>query len=536
MKLEVSEMSSFEMKCISFKKKDPKILRVEVEQKGSTKVFRIRMEDFARISIHNNTDLTFKVNQKDFESYGEFVSAKEKLSFFWDDPFSEQTVFFQRIFNNKISDEKVTLELNKITKRTSKLVELNPNNVDSKESDHTTGNNDKVRLEIVIEKIIRTDSITIDINYYKPTALRRMLQPSRRPADPDLNTNILKVFLYIKSAGISLIDEKPKEILYINLEGFHLSQLYRLDELSLVDLSFVLMDLQADFQINKRNNKVCIITQRRLKNTKYAGLHFWSNTAAPAPKPCIKIEVNFFTHAYNRLVNIRSKLSKFIVNLDGAAFSKLYPLIILFVNISIQARNIFLTAPATSESLQNLDNSELFPLTDDQELSVSKQKLPITSRYNVFIKDFEIDLFLEKVPELISSLSNDYVAKIFSMLFSDICYFPIRLKEFSSETVRALETVNRSMKSEILRHYSSQIGVHVIDLLSNTKLFGNPAKIFANLHDVLLNSFKDGREEDHSNTQKIFRESFITMFHAHSKASGNFEHELLSSLNESNSR
>lgn len=62
MKLEVSEMNSFELKCISFKKQDPKILRVEIEQKGTAKIFRIKVEDFSRITIKNNTNLTFKVN------------------------------------------------------------------------------------------------------------------------------------------------------------------------------------------------------------------------------------------------------------------------------------------------------------------------------------------------------------------------------------------------------------------------------------------------------------------------------------------
>lgn len=133
MKLEVSEMSSFELKCISFKKKDAKILRVDIEQKGACKVFRIKVEDFARIIIKNNTDLTFKVNQKEFESYGEFISAHEEVGFFWDDPFSEHVLFFQRLFNNKISDEKFDLDLTKVTKAVTKQVELNPNTIEDSE-------------------------------------------------------------------------------------------------------------------------------------------------------------------------------------------------------------------------------------------------------------------------------------------------------------------------------------------------------------------------------------------------------------------
>lgn len=67
----------------------------------------------------------------------------------------------------------------------------------------------------------------------------------------------------------------------------------------------------------------------------------------------------------------------------------------------------------------------------------------------------------------------------------------------------------------------------MIDLLSNTKVFGNPAKIFMNLQEVLLNVFKENKGSgSHHNTRKVFRESFLTLFQAHSKATGNFEHAM----------
>ena len=133
MKLDNQEMDIFELKCISFKKQQPKILRVEIEKKGITKIIRLKVEDFARITIKNHTDLTFKVNQKEFDSYGEFISANESIGFFWDDPFSEQVLNFQRLFNNKISDEKFSLELGKLTKNIVRQVELSPSTLENEE-------------------------------------------------------------------------------------------------------------------------------------------------------------------------------------------------------------------------------------------------------------------------------------------------------------------------------------------------------------------------------------------------------------------
>jgi hypothetical protein len=133
MKLDNNEMDMFELKCISFKKQQPKILRVETEQKGVTKIIRLKVEDFARITIKNHTDLTFKVNQKEFDSYGEFISAHESIGFFWDDPFSEQVLNFQRLFNNKISDEKFSLELGKLTRNMVRQIELSPSTLENEE-------------------------------------------------------------------------------------------------------------------------------------------------------------------------------------------------------------------------------------------------------------------------------------------------------------------------------------------------------------------------------------------------------------------
>jgi hypothetical protein len=193
-----------------------------------------------------------------------------------------------------------------------------------------------------------------------------------------------------------------------------------LRDLKLIEVTFVVVDLQADFQINKSFNKPCIITQRLVKKTNLGRLNFWGNTQT---KPFLKVVLNFFTHSNIQLINVRAKIAKLILNLDGAAFSKLYVLGTLIYNILMQGIYVFFPE-------QNDDN-----LTSDSH-QFDKPKQNILTKYNISIQECDIDLFLEKVPELISSLSNDYVAKIISMLFSDICYFPLKLKEFHLDTVR----------------------------------------------------------------------------------------------------
>ena len=262
MKLEFKEMNSFELKCISFKKQDPKVLRVDIEQKGITKVFKLKMEEYPKMTIKNNTDLTFKVNQKDFESYGEFISAHESLNFFWDDPFSEQTLYFQRLFNNKISDEKIVLELSKLTKKVTKLVEINPNTLETDLIENIKSGGAGFKLELSVEKNARTDCITIDLNYAKKDkSLRKLMVGYGRHQLLPLaaqESSTLKIFTQIKKLSVSLIDEKPKEILFLSFDGAHFNNMFKLDSLEWTDVTAAIMDFQADFQINRASNKVLV--------------------------------------------------------------------------------------------------------------------------------------------------------------------------------------------------------------------------------------------------------------------------------------
>lgn len=87
--------------------------------------------------------------------------------------------------------------------------------------------------------------------------------------------------------------------------------------------------------------------------------------------------------------------------------------------------------------------------------------------------------------------------------------------------------MNNNIIDLFIHHYSSQIGIHVVDLVSNTKILGNPAKIFSSLHEVWINNFKEDKLQGGSNySKKVFKESFITLYQAHSKATGNFEHNV----------
>lgn len=60
--------------------------------------------------------------------------------------------------------------------------------------------NGAVKLEIVADKIVRTDSIDIQINYFKKQTARKLAftTTGRRTLPMDIEADILKLYIHIK--------------------------------------------------------------------------------------------------------------------------------------------------------------------------------------------------------------------------------------------------------------------------------------------------------------------------------------------------
>jgi hypothetical protein len=98
---EYQDTSGFELKCVSLKRDKPKVFRVDVEKKGVSMIFRVKNEPPERMKIRNKTNHTFKINQVNYEQYGEFLGpGGDEIGFFWDDPFNVNKLTFERLFNN----------------------------------------------------------------------------------------------------------------------------------------------------------------------------------------------------------------------------------------------------------------------------------------------------------------------------------------------------------------------------------------------------------------------------------------------------
>lgn len=64
-----------------------------------------------------------------------------------------------------------------------------------------------IKLEVTAEKIVRTDSITIEINYVKSLNAKKLLfNPLKKYSINELNLETIKFFFQIKSLGTKILN------------------------------------------------------------------------------------------------------------------------------------------------------------------------------------------------------------------------------------------------------------------------------------------------------------------------------------------
>lgn len=164
---------------MSLKRDKPKVFRVDVEKKGVSMIFRVKNEPPERMKIRNKTNHTFKINQVNYEQYGEFLGPDgDEIGFFWDDPFSTNKLTFKRLFNNQVSSQGFSIDLTKMVKKTVKIINLNnwkgdENSPKKKKYSKVKHNSEGPSLkhenmvQVTIEKAYTGDGLLITIDNMK---------------------------------------------------------------------------------------------------------------------------------------------------------------------------------------------------------------------------------------------------------------------------------------------------------------------------------------------------------------------------------
>lgn len=297
-------------------------------------------------------------------------------------------------------------------------------------------------------------------------------------------------------------------------------------------------------------------------------------------KPFLRLEINQFKHSAAEILNVRARLSKLVIYIDGLCIVRLSPLLIVLANILTQAKNVFFSKPTQiGDEIGGKEAGQ-----SEQHSKHQASDLNPSKKVNVCFKEFQIDMFLERVPELVSTYTNDLAAKTFSMVFVEKFFIPIKFPEFNTATAapihiveedpdttaiergansdshqlthtdgpgqgeKQVEVHSKSQKrhstlaDRIRQHYQSQIMSHASALLVNTKFLDGPTALYSSVNQKWLQFFKTptgeggkaamaGLNSHHS--KKAFRESIYTAFRAHNQAVGN--HGMIAGQNDNKS-
>ena len=233
-----------------------------MERKGISVVYRVKSEVSERIKIINSTSHTLKINQEGFEQYGEFVGSDDHIVFFWDDPFAKHVIGFEMLFNNQANLQGFFIQLEKFEKKkVTFFVDLS---LDKKSNKIEVADIHKIKpalrpqlLTITIEKSLSGDQIIVKIENYvqKTKNFQRLfsIYPRRNTEEilhmvtPEKEKEFLELRVHIFNVGLSLIDEKPREIFFFSMENLIFKGIFNQETMMPLQCFFDVMDVQGDY-------------------------------------------------------------------------------------------------------------------------------------------------------------------------------------------------------------------------------------------------------------------------------------------------
>lgn len=516
--VERENLGGFELKCVSLKRLRPKVFRVDVEKTGISQVFRVKSEVSERIKIINTTSETFKINQKGFEQYGDFLGENDSIGFFWDDPFAVHLLNFELLFNNQANGQGFTLDLSELQQKKKQQFYIDPleKSGSSKLDTAVLYSLPDYRklgiLAVTIENSLSSDQMLVTIDRYTTNEQREnntifRMFPRRKKTDIDLGiiqnkeneSEYFELKIILSQFGLSLVDEKPREVFFLSLENLIFKGMFRVEEnLIPIQISVDLIDLQADYQISRSMNEVMIMTRRKFKKKNF--MEFWINNQL---KPCMKITVNFsYRDGQLKLIKIELKTCLLLIKLNGKPLNRLIKLFQQFNILKSQAEALLMQSVIKEESSPKKTQKKLRSLIS---LNISTQKA---------------DIFLENLPELIGIFSKSYVSRMLGILIKDLGVLRIRFSKFNLDRAYIDEDIGKSL----LNHYISQIGTQLFNSISGESFVGQSSKIMGNVSDAILSLVSLTSSKTNKESQRLVKDAFLTFFDVYSKASGNAHH------------
>jgi hypothetical protein len=471
--------------------------------------------------IKNQTDLPISLRQKKDNFYHENIILEKggSLPYVWGDTLINQKLLYVSIDNNDVE-----INLNEI-KFIRKRLKINEDLLENNPDENNRRGNRKIRLAFFFQTVIEKNRIRTLIVKSNNETENNQISFLERIKEQKKDSFNIKVKLYTKGFGISIINSEPRELFYISFYGFLIeSQLFSFhrEQCShiIANVKLSLKNFQMDYCLKDLFKSMVIPKNQitpQIEELNQDNNNMNNNLLVPLFQGIIS-----FHRITNHLISISSDefpQLDFTVQPIKVNISNYQLMSLLDFGLQLKSEfDFYLTEPEKNKKFDNIEDLEKFLFEENSnnnevneydpehydpllnsKLTILPEEIIFNSEkhYMFFIKNIaigslviilttRIDLnSIGLIPTIFSGLSS-FIGNIFTHITDYNLYLP-------SLYYTDVFTDILSLGEQLTNSYLSQLKRRIFKIFGSLDILGNPTGYASSIAQGFLEIFEAPR-------------------------------------------
>ena len=471
--------------------------------------------------IKNQTDLPISLRQKKDNFYHENIILEKggSLPYVWGDTLINQKLLYVSIDNNDVE-----INLNEI-KFIRKRLKINEDLLENNPDENNRRGNRKIRLAFFFQTVIEKNRIRTLIVKSNNETENNQISFLERIKEQKKDSFNIKVKLYTKGFGISIINSEPRELFYISFYGFLIeSQLFSFhrEQCShiIANVKLSLKNFQMDYCLKDLFKSMVIPKNQitpQIEELNQDNNNMNNNLLVPLFQGIIS-----FHRITNHLISISSDefpQLDFTVQPIKVNVSNYQLMSLLDFGLQLKSEfDFYLTEPEKNKKFDNIEDLEKFLFEENSnnnevneydpehydpllnsKLTILPEEIIFNSEkhYMFFIKNIaigslviilttRIDLnSIGLIPTIFSGLSS-FIGNIFTHITDYNLYLP-------SLYYTDVFTDILSLGEQLTNSYLSQLKRRIFKIFGSLDILGNPTGYASSIAQGFLEIFEAPR-------------------------------------------
>ena len=465
--------------------------------------------------IRNRTDLPISLKQKK-DSYNQeiiILQRDEFIPYAWSDTLKDEKLLYVTIDNNDVE-----VNLNEI-KVIRKRLKINENLL--LQNNDNPGRNQRIRIAFFFQTIIennKTRTLIVKGNQQNEINQISFLQRIKRQKK-NKNTFNIKIKLYTKGFGISIISSEPRELFYISFYGFLMeSQIFSFNKEEcfhiIANMNLSLKNFQVDYCLDDLFKSMVIP-----KNQITAQIEESNQNNIEKLVPLFQGIISYHSVKNNSVTSDEFPQLDFALQPLKVNISNYQVMSLIDFALELKSEfDFYLTEPEKNKKFNNIDDLEKFlfeensnineiseydpehydPLLNSKLLILPEEIISNSeNHYFFFIKNIavgslviilttRIDLnSFRVIPTIVSGLSS-FIGNIFTHITDYNLYLPslYYTDVFTDASMLVMQLKNA---------YISQVKKRIFKIVGSLDILGNPTGYASSIGQGFLEIFEAPR-------------------------------------------